>query len=96
MSVKQVQAIVNGQAYTLTFNSNTGKYEATVTAPNKSSYSQSGHYYGITIKATDDAGKLVPRGYTAESENIEYSSLLNLSQLTAEIARQCFTGHKIC
>ena len=34
MSVKQVQAIVNGQTYTLTFNSNTGKYEATVTAPN--------------------------------------------------------------
>lgn len=63
MSVKQVQAIVNGQIYTLTFNSNTGKYEATVTAPNKSSYSQSGHYYGITIKATitwtvtdDDSG----------------------------------------
>ena len=28
MSVKQVQAIVNGQAYTLTFNSNTGKYES--------------------------------------------------------------------
>lgn len=53
MSVKQVQAIVNGQTYTLTFNSNTGKYEATVTAPNKSSYSQSGHYYGITIKATN-------------------------------------------
>lgn len=50
MSVKQVQAIVNGQTYTLTFNSNTGKYEATVTAPNKSSYSQSGHYYGITIQ----------------------------------------------
>ena len=41
MSVKQVQAIVNGQTHTLTFNSNTGKYEATVTAPNKSSYSQS-------------------------------------------------------
>lgn len=28
MSVKQVQAIVNGQTYTLTFNSNTGKYES--------------------------------------------------------------------
>lgn len=39
MSVKQVQAIVNGQAYTLTYNSNTGKYEATVTAPSRSSYS---------------------------------------------------------
>ena len=57
MSVKQVQAIVNGQAYTLTYNSNTGKYEATVTAPSRSSYSQSGHYYGITIKATDDSWK---------------------------------------
>ena len=40
MSVKQVQAIVNGQAYTLTYNSNTGKYEATVTAPSRSSYRQ--------------------------------------------------------
>lgn len=64
MSVKQVQAIVNGQAYTLTFNSNTGKYEATVTAPNKSSYSQSGHYYGITIKATDDAGNVTTKDAT--------------------------------
>lgn len=64
MSVKQVQAIVNGQTYTLTFNSNTGKYEATVTAPNKSSYSQSGHYYGITIKATDDAGNVTTKDAT--------------------------------
>ena len=64
MSVKQVQAIVNGQAYTLTFNSNTGKYEATVKAPNKSSYSQSGHYYGITIKATDDAGNVTTKDAT--------------------------------
>lgn len=56
MSVKQVQAIVNGQTYTLTFNSNTGKYEATITAPSKSSYTLSGHYYPVTVKATDDAG----------------------------------------
>lgn len=50
MSVKQVQAIVNGQTYTLTFNSNTGKYEATITAPSKSSYTLSGHYYPVTVK----------------------------------------------
>lgn len=43
---------------------NTGKYEATVTAPNKSSYSQSGHYYGITIKATDDAGNVTTKDAT--------------------------------
>lgn len=52
------------KTYTLTFNSNTGKYEATVTAPNKSSYSQSGHYYGITIKATDDAGNVTTKDAT--------------------------------
>ena len=32
MSVKTVQAVINGQTYNLTLNSNTGKYEATVTA----------------------------------------------------------------
>ncbi len=47
------------------------------------------------ISGHEIAGKLVPRGYTAESENIEYSSLLNLNQLTAEIVKQCFSGHKI-
>lgn len=56
MAVKTVQTVVNGQTYTLTLNSSTGKYEATITAPSKSSYNQSGHYYGVTVKATDDAG----------------------------------------
>lgn len=38
MSVKTVQAVINGQTYNLTLNSSTGKYEATITAPGKSSY----------------------------------------------------------
>lgn len=38
MAVKTVQATINGQTYTLTLNSTSGKYEATVTAPSKSSY----------------------------------------------------------
>ena len=42
MSVKTVQAIVNGQTVNLSYNSSTGRYEATITAPGKSSYSQSG------------------------------------------------------
>lgn len=58
MSVKSVQAIINGQTYTLSLNSSTGKYEATITAPDKSSYPLSGHYYGVTVKATDDAGNI--------------------------------------
>ncbi len=56
MAIKTVQAIINGQTTTLTLNSSTGKYEATITAPSKSSYNQSGHYYNVTVKATDTAG----------------------------------------
>ena len=57
MAVKTVQAIINGVTTTLTLNSSTGKYEATITAPSKSSYTiKDGHYYPVTVKATDVAG----------------------------------------
>lgn len=56
MAVKTVTAKINGQSYTLTLNASTGKYEATVTAPTKSSYNQEGHYYNVEVSATDDAG----------------------------------------
>lgn len=56
MSVQTVKATINGQEYTLTYNSTSGKYEATVTAPNKSSYNLSGGYYPVSVTATDDAG----------------------------------------
>lgn len=57
MSIQSVHTVINGQQYTLTLNSSTGKYEATITAPSKSSYSNNeGHYYPVAITATDDAG----------------------------------------
>lgn len=56
MAVKTIQATLNGQTYNLTLNSSTGKYEATITAPSTSSYKQSGHYYPMSISATNDAG----------------------------------------
>lgn len=56
MAIKTVQAIINGQTYNLTLNSSTGKWEATVTAPSKTSYNQTGGYYNVQIKATNDAG----------------------------------------
>lgn len=64
MAVKTAQAIINGQTYTLTLNSSTGKYEATITAPSKSSYPLSGHYYPVTVKATDDAGNVTTKNAT--------------------------------
>lgn len=56
MAIKTVQAIINGQSYTLALNSATGKYEATITAPGKTSYNQPGGYYNVQVKATNDAG----------------------------------------
>lgn len=40
MAIKIVRAQVNGTWHTLTLNESTGKYEATVTAPGKTSYNQ--------------------------------------------------------
>ena len=56
MAIKTVQATINGQTYSLTLNSSTGKYEATITAPGKTSYNQSGGYYNVQVKATNEAG----------------------------------------
>lgn len=64
MAVNTVTAVINGQTYTLTLNSSTGKYEATITAPSKSSYTLSGHYYPVTVKATDVAGNATTKDAT--------------------------------
>lgn len=61
MAVKTVQAVINGQTHTLTYNATTKKYEATITAPSTSSYNQNGHYYNVQIKATDEAGNSVSK-----------------------------------
>ena len=57
-AIKTVIATVNGVDYTLTYNSTSGAYEASITAPTKSSYSQTNHVYGVTVKATDVAGNV--------------------------------------
>ena len=43
MAVNTVKATLNGQTYNLTYNSSTKAYEATITAPSKSSYNQTNH-----------------------------------------------------
>lgn len=58
MAIKTVQAVINGVTTTLTYNATTKKYEATIVAPAKSSYNQSGHYYNVQVKATDEAGNM--------------------------------------
>lgn len=64
MAIQTVKATINGQEYDLTYSSGTGKWTATITAPNKSSYNQPNHYYDVTLKATDDAGNTVTKDST--------------------------------
>ena len=44
MAIKTVKATINGQTYDLTLNSASGKWEATITAPGKTSYNLAGGY----------------------------------------------------
>lgn len=55
MAIKTVQATIDGQTYNLTYNSTTGTYEATITAPAKSSFNLDNNAYPVTVKATDMA-----------------------------------------
>lgn len=65
MAVKTVQAIINGVTTTLTYNSTSKRYEATITAPSTSSYNNNdGHYYPVTVKATDEAGNTTTKNDT--------------------------------
>lgn len=56
MAIKTVKAYLNGTWYSLTYNSSTGKYEATLTAPGSTSYNLDDHVYALQIKATNTAG----------------------------------------
>jgi hypothetical protein len=55
MAIATVQAFLNGTWHTLTYNSGTGKYEATITAPGTSSWSQPDHVYAMQVRATNTA-----------------------------------------
>lgn len=59
MAIKTVRAQVNGTWHTLTYDSASGTYKATITAPGATSFHQSGGYYNVTVEATNDAGTTV-------------------------------------
>nr|DAV97817.1 MAG TPA: Ig-like domain protein [Caudoviricetes sp.] len=56
MAIKTVKATINNQTYDLTLNSASGKWEATITAPGKTSYNLAGGYYNVSVEATNEAG----------------------------------------
>ena len=62
MAIQSVQAFLNGTWHTLTLNSSTGKYEATLTAPGTTSWNQPSNVYAMQIKATNTAGTVTTVG----------------------------------
>ena len=68
MAIDTVKVIINGTTVTATDNGN-GTYTATLAAPNVTSYNvNSGHYYPVTVVATNKAG-------TATTVNDTHSTL---------------------
>lgn len=59
MAISAVRAQVNGTWYTLTYDSASGSYKATITAPGSTSFNQAGGYYNVTVEATNTAGTVV-------------------------------------
>lgn len=56
MSISTVKAELNGNTYNLTYNSATGKWEASIPAPVGSSFNQDGGKYNVQLTAINEAG----------------------------------------
>ena len=56
MAISTVRAQINGTWHTLTYNDDTDRWEATITAPGATSYNQPNGYYNVTVEATNTAG----------------------------------------
>lgn len=55
-TIKNVTAIINGQEYLLEYDSSSGQYKKTLTAPQGSSFNYDGGYYPITVTASYTTG----------------------------------------
>lgn len=77
MAIKTITAKIDGQTYNLILNSSSGKYEAVITAPNKSSFAQPNSKFGIELTATDTAGNIT----TADRTHATLGSNLQLRVL---------------
>ncbi|HWQ76936.1 MAG TPA: Ig-like domain-containing protein [Syntrophomonas sp.] len=65
MPISQVRTKINGIWTVLTYDSATGTYKGTITAPSITSYNVNpGHYYPVTVEATNAAGTVATKDDT--------------------------------
>ena len=74
MALQELTLALDGQTYTFEKNTSTGKYEATATAPTKSSYNQPDHAYAMVLKAKDQAGNIT----TVDKNHAAFGSKMKL------------------
>ncbi len=87
MAIKQVRVKVNNAWHTLTYNESTGVYEGTLSAPNITSYNvNSGHYYPVTVEATNMAGTVTT--IDDNTPSLGASLKLYVKETTAPTANQ--------
>lgn len=84
MAISTVRVQINGTWTNLTYNSSTGAYEATITAPSTTSFTQTKGYYAVTVEAKNTVG-------TTTTVNDTHSSLggsckLYVQEKTAPVA----------
>lgn len=77
MAIKIVKAVINGNEYNLSFNSGTGKWEATIPAPTGSSFNQEGGKYNVQLTAVNDADT----SSTIDRSDVEFGDILALKVL---------------
>ncbi|QZY56720.1 Ig-like domain-containing protein [Crassaminicella profunda] len=64
MAVQTVKVTIDGQVHNLSYNSQSGKWEAVITAPNKTSYHEQNHKFDVTVTASDQAGNVTTKNRT--------------------------------
>lgn len=74
MAIASVKATINGMEYVLHYNSATGAYEASITAPTTTSWGLTDHVYPISITAADQAGNKT----TVDAADTEFGNALKL------------------
>ena len=77
MAISKVRVQINGTWTNLTYNSVTGAYEATITAPSTTSFNRTGGYYPVTVEATNSVG-------TITTVNDSHATLGNSCKLRVE------------
>lgn len=73
-AIATVKALINGVEHTLTYNSATDAYEASISAPTTTSWNLTDHVYPVSITATDAAGNTT----TVDSSDSEFGAALKL------------------